>query len=178
MTLSPDNTPDAPLPLSKTKKKKMAENLQKLGEDLSLLSVSQLELLNLDPDLFKALVEAKSITANVAARRHRQYIGTLMRQVDPEPIQAALEQLKAAPTGIYSPKPEIDPQTDKTLQAFLDRLLAWDDDAMEIILSAAPDMDRQRLRQLIRNADKDISRQKKNSKSLQALKEIIARIPL
>lgn len=170
---TPDNTPDEPLPLSKTKKKKMAENLQKLGEDLSLLSVSQLKLLALDPDLLKALVEAKSITANVAARRHRQYIGTLMRQMDPEPILAALEQLKAAPTGIYSPKPEIDPQTDKISQAFLDRLLAWDDDTMETILSAAPDMDRQQLRQLIRNANKDISRQEKNSKFLKALKEIV-----
>lgn len=176
MTLSPDNTPDTPLPLSKTKKKKMAENLQKLGEDLSLLSVSQLELLDLDPDLFKALVEAKSITANVAARRHRQYIGTLMRQVDQEAILDALERLKSAPTGIYSPKPEIDPQADKNIQGVLDRLLAWDDDAMEIILSAAPDIDRQQLRQLIRNVNKDISSQKKNSKSFQALQEIVARI--
>ncbi|WP_289022814.1 ribosome biogenesis factor YjgA [Desulfobacter postgatei] len=176
MTLPPDNTPDTPLPLSKTKKKKMAENLQKLGEDLSLLSVSQLELLDLDPELFKALVEAKSITANVAARRHRQYIGTLMRQVDQEAILEALERLKSAPTGIYSPKPEIDPQADKNIQGVLDRLLAWDDDAMETILSVAPDIDRQQLRQLIRNANKDISSQKKNSKSFQTLQEIVARI--
>ena len=176
MNLPIDDTPDTPLPLSKTKKKKMAEKLQKLGEDLSLLSVSQLKQLDLDSELFKALVEAKSITANVAARRHRQYIGTLMRQVDPEPILAALEQLKSAPTGLYSPKSEIDSQTDKNIQVFLDRLLAWDDDAMEKIMSTAPDIDRQRLRQLIRNANKDIARQKKNSKSFQALKEIIARI--
>ena len=173
MTLPPDSTPDEPLPLSKTKKKKHAENLQKLGEDLSLLSVSQLELLSLDPDLFKALIEAKSISANVAGRRHRQYIGTLMRQMDPEPILAALEQLKVAPTGLYNPKPKIDPQTDKNSQAFLDRLLAWDDETMETILSAVSDMDRQRLRQLIRNANKDISRKKKNSKSLKILKEIV-----
>jgi ribosome-associated protein len=99
-----------------------------------------------------------------------------MRQVDPEPILAALEQLKAAPIGLYSTKSEIDPQTDKNIQVFLDRLLAWDDDAMEIILSTAAEVDRQRLRQLIRNANKEISRQKKNSKSFQALKEIVARI--
>ncbi|NDY71372.1 DUF615 domain-containing protein [Desulfobacter hydrogenophilus] len=176
MTLSPDNTPDAPLPLSKTQKKKMAENLQKLGEDLSLLSVDQLERLDLDPELFKALVEAKSITANVAGRRHRQYIGTLMRQVDPEPLLAAIEQLKIAPTGIYRPKSEIDPQIEKDIQVVLDRLLTGDDDTMETILSAVPDMDRQRLRQLIRNANKEISSQKKKLKSFQALKEIIARI--
>lgn len=177
MTLPKDNnTPDASQPLSKTKKKKIAENLQKLGENLSQLSVSQLKLLDLDPDLFKALVEAKSITANVAARRHRQYIGTLMRQVAPEPILEAIERLKAAPTGIFSPKPEIDPQADKNIQGILDRLLAWDDDTMETILSASPDVDRQNLRQLIRNANKDISGQKKNSKSFQALQEIIARI--
>ena len=41
MTLPPDNTPDESLPLSKTKKKKMAENLQKLGEELSLLAVNE-----------------------------------------------------------------------------------------------------------------------------------------
>ena len=154
----------------------MAENLQKLGEDLSLLSVDQLERLDLDPELFKALVEAKSITANVAGRRHRQYIGSLMRQVDPEPLLAGLEQLKIAPTGIYRPKSEIDPQTEKNIQVFLDRLLAWDDDAMEKILSAAPDMDHQRLRQLIRNANKEIASQKKKSKSFQVLKELFARI--
>ncbi|NWH04074.1 ribosome biogenesis factor YjgA [Desulfobacter latus] len=176
MTLPTDDNIDAPRPLSKTQKKKIAEKLQKLGEDLSLLSVNQLRLLDLDPDLFKALVEAKAITANVAARRHRQYIGTLMRQVDPEPILTALERLKASPSGLYSPKSEIDPQTDKNIQVFLNRLLAWDDDAMERILSTAPDVDRQRLRQLIRNADKDIAKKKKNSKSFQALKEIVARI--
>ena len=85
-----------------------------------------------------------------------------MRQVDPEPILVALEQLKAAPTGLYSPKSETDPQTDKNIQVFLDRLLAWDDDAMETILSTSSDIDRQRLRQLIRNANKDIASQKKN----------------
>lgn len=174
MTLPPDNTPDEPLSLSKTKKKKMAENLQQLGEELSRLAVTQLEQLDLDPDLFKALVNAKSITANVAARRHRQYIGTLMRQVDPEPILAALEQLKAAPVGLYTPKPEIDPQTDKNIRVLLDRLLAWDEDLMDTILSADPGMDRQRLRQLIRNANKEISGQKKISKSLQLLKEVIS----
>ena len=177
MTLPTDTNPDEPLRLSKTKKKKMAANLQKLGEDLSLLSVSQLKLLNLDPDLFKALVEAKSITANVAARRHRQYLGTLMRQVDPEPILTALEQLKTAPTGLYSPKPQIDPQTDTRIQAFLDKVLAWDDEAMETILSAAPDMDRQQLRQLVRNANKEMAQQEKTSKSLKALQDIAAQCP-
>ncbi|WP_321494498.1 ribosome biogenesis factor YjgA [uncultured Desulfobacter sp.] len=175
MNLPVDTNPEEPLGLSKTKKKKMAANLQKLGEDLSLLSVSQLKRLDLDPDLFKALVEAKSITANVAARRHRQYIGTLMRQVDPEPILAALEQLKTAPTGLYSPKPQIDPQTDTRIQAFLDKVLSWDDEAMETILSAVPDMDRQQLRQLVRNANKEIATQEKITKSLKALKDIATR---
>lgn len=176
MTLPPDNTPDESLPLSKTKKKKMAENLQKLGEELSQLAVNELEQLDLDPDLFKALVDAKSITANVAARRHRQYIGTLMRQVDSESILEALEQLKTAPIGLYTPNPDSESQADKESQALLDKLLAWDDDLMETVLSADPETDRQRLRQLIRNANKDMSQKKKNSKSLQALKEIVARI--
>nr|WP_319495557.1 ribosome biogenesis factor YjgA [uncultured Desulfobacter sp.] len=176
MTLPPDKTPDEALSLSKTKKKKMAENLQKLGEELSRLAVNQLEQLDLEPDLFKALVDAKSITSNVAARRHRQYIGTLMRQADSESILEALEQLKASPMGLYTHSPDVASQADQEIQVLLDKLLAWDDDAMETVLAAAPDTDRQQLRQVIRNANKEISQKKKNSKSLQALKEMIARI--
>lgn len=171
MTIPPSDTDnnDA-LPLSKTKKKKQAASLQKLGEDLSNLSVSELKLLDLDPDLFKALVEARSITSNVAARRHRQFIGTLMRQVDPDPILEALERLKAAPAGLYTPKPETE---DPACQSLLDKLLAWDAQAIESLVSDSPDTDRQHLRQLIRNAGKEVSQKKKDPKALAALKEII-----
>ncbi len=166
-----DNGDD--LPLSKTRKKKQAAALQKLGEELSQLSVTQLKLLALDTDLFKALVAARSITSNVAARRHRQYIGTLMRQVDPDPILEKLEQLKAAPVGLYTPKADSDLQLEEECQAVLDKLLTWDDACFESILSGSPDIDRQQLRQLIRNANKDIPSKNKASKALSALKTII-----
>ena len=48
------------------------------------------------PDLLlTALIEARSITSNIAGRRHRQFIGALMRDVDPEPIRQALLEIDA-----------------------------------------------------------------------------------
>ena len=176
MTSTPsdiDNTDT--LPLSKTKKKKQASDLQKLGEELSMLSIRELELLGLDPDLFKALVEAASITSNVAARRHRQYIGSLMRQVDPDPILERLEQIKTAPVGLYVSKSDADDPTAQACKDLLDKLMAWDTNAIESVLAKDPGTDRQHLRQLIRNANKEMSQKNKASKALPALKSIIER---
>ena len=39
-------------------------------------------------------MEARSIKAHGALRRQKQYIGKVMRHVDPEPIRAALESLR------------------------------------------------------------------------------------
>ncbi len=153
--------------ISKTQKKKEAEALQKLGEELANLPASQLKHLELPQDLYKALVDAKTITSNVAARRHRQFIGALMRDVDPEPIRLALATFKADPSQVVQPK------TNKETEAWLNKLLTGSHDAIEEFLSLNPQTDRQHLRQLIRNANKDRAKKKKASKSLNALTKIV-----
>jgi ribosome-associated protein len=67
--------------------------LQTLGERLIALSAQQLADIVADERLRDAVVTAKSITSRGALRRQKQYIGRLMRDVDPEPIRAALEAL-------------------------------------------------------------------------------------
>ena len=78
---------------SRTKKKKDAEELQRLGLELNKLSVPQLERIEIPENLRAALIEGKSITSNKAGRRYRQFIGALMRDVNPESIRLALKNL-------------------------------------------------------------------------------------
>lgn len=83
----------APANPSKSVRKKEQLALQALGERLVELSDEQLAAIPLDESLREAVLDARSIRARGALRRQRQLIGKLMRQVDPEPIRAALEQL-------------------------------------------------------------------------------------
>ncbi len=67
---------------------------QKLGEDLIPLRAEDLESLSLDEDLLEAVLEAQQIKSRGALRRQKQYIGKLMRHVDPEPIREGLARLR------------------------------------------------------------------------------------
>lgn len=69
---------------------------QKLGEELIGLKESDLNQLPLDEDLLEAVREARTIKSHGALRRQKQYIGKLMRHVDPEPIREGLAKLQSA----------------------------------------------------------------------------------
>jgi ribosome-associated protein len=132
---------------SKTQKKKEAEELQRLGLKLNNLSVQQLANIKIPETLKTALIEGKSITSNIAGRRHRQFIGALMRDVDPESISLAL--LQAENENL------VESEAAKESRAWVDKLLTGDPDKMEALLNKFPGLERQRLRQLIRNIKKE-----------------------
>jgi len=79
---------------SKSAKKREYIALQKMGEELILLKESELEALPLDEDLRDAVLEARQIKAHGALRRQKQYIGKLMRHIDPEPLRAEMAKLR------------------------------------------------------------------------------------
>jgi ribosome-associated protein len=78
--------------VSKTRKKREMEELQKLGASLIALAPAQLDALDLPARLLQAVREAQRITSREARRRQVQFIGKLMRSVDPAPVRAALAQ--------------------------------------------------------------------------------------
>jgi ribosome-associated protein len=78
---------------SKTARKREFLALQKLGEELIALKESDLRQIGLDEDLLEAVLEARKIKSHSALRRQKQYIGKIMRHVDPEPIRAAMTGL-------------------------------------------------------------------------------------
>jgi ribosome-associated protein len=82
---------------SKTRRKAAMHALQDLGEAMVLLTPARLAALALPERLADAILQARHITRWEARRRQMQFIGRLMRDVDPLPIQARLEQWAGAP---------------------------------------------------------------------------------
>jgi len=75
---------------SRSARKRNAEALQRLGEQLLGLKPQQLQRFDLPPPLLEALLETQRLRSRSAAARARQYIGRLMRDIDPAPIERAL----------------------------------------------------------------------------------------
>ena len=75
---------------SKSAAKRAALAAQELGEALIGLNDAELDALALPDELAAAVREARRITSRAGGARQRQYIGKLMRALDPEPIRAAL----------------------------------------------------------------------------------------
>ena len=127
--------------VSKTKRKQEMHELQALGAALVELPESQLDFL--DQELRNAVLEAKRISSHEARRRQLQYIGRLMRDIDPAPIRARLDQITGSSTQANA--------RHKRLEALRARLLA-DDEALTEFAAAHPSADLQTLRALIRNS--------------------------
>jgi len=80
--------PEAPLPPSKSQRKREATALQALGEQLVKLTATQLKRIPLPEDLLAAVRLAQSISQRGGRKRQLQYIGKLMRQLDETDIEA------------------------------------------------------------------------------------------
>lgn len=164
----PDNyDEEGELPPSKTKIKKQMHELQDIGEQLASLSTEQLQELDLPERLRDALHEAKRIHKFGAQKRQMQFIGKLMREVDPAPIIAKLE--------IWSGKSHQHTAWLHQVERWRDRLLE-DEGALTELLTEHPDADAQRLRALIRNAikEKELGKPPKSYREIfQALREIL-----
>ena len=79
---------------SKSARKREYLALQKLGEELTKVKENELLTMGLDEDLLEAVLDARRIRSRGALRRQKQYIGKIMRGVDPQPIREALDRLR------------------------------------------------------------------------------------
>lgn len=155
------------LPPSKTKVKKQMHELQDIGEQLVALSKDQLKEVDLPETLRDAILEAKRITKFGAIKRQMQYIGRLMRSVDPAPITAKLD--------VWNGKSHQHVAYLHRVERWRDRLLE-DETALTELLAEHPEADAQRLRALIRNAlkEKELLKPPKSFREIfQVLREIL-----
>jgi ribosome-associated protein len=145
--------------VSKTEMKHDMIELQKLGEDLVELKPTVLEKFPLPEKLADAIRDAQRFK-HEAKRRQLQYIGKLMRRIDPEPILAALDKHRNKHAQATAILHRLEDQRDHIIQE--------GDSAIEEVMVQYPDADRQRLRQLARQALKE----QKAGKSPKASREI------
>jgi ribosome-associated protein len=148
------------LPPSKSQLKRDAHALQQLGVDLLDIPESEWLKLELPEELISALKETKRIHSRGARKRQLQFVGKLMRDIDPEPIQHYFEQLRL--------KARQQAQMHHELENWRDRMIEEGDPAVETFVEHHPGADRQHLRQLIRQAKKEQA-QNKPPKSSRAL---------
>jgi len=132
---------------SKSMRKREAAAAQDLGTRLIALKESDLAALNLPETLYDAIMLAKRITSRGGLARQRQYIGKLMRDMDPAPIEAAL--------SVESRATAQDAEKHKRVEAWRSRLLTEGPAALDDLLQWRPGADRKELQALITKATSD-----------------------
>ncbi len=142
-----DNEHELP---SKSQRKRDAKALQDLGAELVQLSPNLLDQFQLSDELRDAIELARRIREKTGRKRQLLYIGKLLRHVDAEPLQRQLD-------GLRLQDRETAAQLHR-LEHWRDRLIDQGDTALEALLEAFPNADRQHLRQLVRSARQERDR--------------------
>jgi ribosome-associated protein len=128
---------------SKSARKREAKSLQDLGVQLAELPDAELEALDLPDNLKTALQELTRLRSHGAQVRQRQYIGKLMRKIDPEPVLEKLEARKRTR--------DAELRGFQRIERWRDRLLAHPEAAAEL-LEEYPRADREALDELLEKA--------------------------
>jgi ribosome-associated protein len=132
---------------SKSRMKREMDALQSLGEQLVALKPERLAKIDMPEELREAVRDAQRfINKHEAKRRQLQYIGRLMRNVDPAPIQAALDEINGVSAAANARQ--------HALERLRERLLD-DESVLGEIAQRHATADFQHLRQLRRNALKE-----------------------
>jgi ribosome-associated protein len=149
-----ENTPgSSENPPSKSARKRQMLRLQAMGESLLTLSDRQLAHFPIeDQQLLSAIRECRQIRSNSARKRHLQLIGKLMRSVDTAPIEEALQSLHNTKQKSALAFHE--------LEQLREDILAAGPVGVELAMTRFPAADRQQLRQLVLQHQREIQRQK------------------
>ena len=143
----PQDQDDFEFAPSKSAIKREAERLKKIGEQLLDLTPNQLQSLNLEETLAAAIEESRRIKSREGLRRHKQYIGKLLREMDTAEIETYLGQLNDAHT--------LNTRAFHQLEQLRDQLISGDKNQIGEVIARFPSVDTQKLRQLVRNAKKE-----------------------
>jgi ribosome-associated protein len=134
--------------VSKTRRKREVEALQKLGASLIDLAPAQLATLELPEALIAAVREAQRIKSHEAKRRQVQFIGKLMREIDPAPVRAALAALDGRSAAARAEQ--------RLLERWRERLIG-DDAALAELSARFPNTELERVRALVQDARREIA---------------------
>ena len=132
---------------SRSQRKREAEAVLELAEQLIGLSGQQLGSLPLPDHLRDAVRDTQRITSHIARKRQLHYLAKLMRREDDEDLQAVRDALHHEGAEARRETALL-----HRLENWRQRLLTDGDEAQGQLADLFPDLDRHHLRQLMRNA--------------------------
>ena len=132
---------------NKTQIKKDMAILFALSEELSELSASQLKTLELPDNIYKAVVEVSGMPHKGARKRLLKFITGQLNKIEVEPVLEKLARMKNKSAHAV--------REHHIVERWRDRLIAGGNDVLTELLNEQPHADRQQLRQLLRNAQKE-----------------------
>ncbi len=138
--------------ISKSQRKRDAQLLKSLASELIRLSPSQLARVPLDSTIREAVQEARQIRAHVAGKRQLQFIAKQLRRIDATPIRETIDSFQNQARQLTVRQHRV--------ENWRDFLLESGDAALGKLLQQRREADGQAIRQLIRNAQREASREK------------------
>ncbi len=132
---------------NKTQIKKDMAALFALSEEMAELSAGQLKLLELPEIINKAVAEASGMPHKSARKRLLKFIAGQLHKIDIEPILEKLSRIKNKSAHAV--------REHHIVERWRDRLISDGNNALTELLDEQPQADRQLLRQLLRNAQKE-----------------------
>jgi len=137
---------------NKTQLKKDIAVLFVLAEKMSALSTEQLNTLELPENIRNAVAEVPEPRHRGARKRSLKFIAGQLHKIDVAPILERLARIESKSAHAT--------REHHIIERWRERLLNQGDDAMTALLDEYPDADRQELRQLVRNAQKETEQNK------------------
>lgn len=128
---------------SKSQRKRDMQALKELATRLTTLSSEALGRVE-PPELVDAVVAATRIHKGSARKRQIQYIAKLLSRIDTDPIVQIIDEIDASSTAYV--------RKFHQLEQWREKLIGGDQSSMNEICQLHPDVDRQQLRQLVRQA--------------------------
>lgn len=136
---------DDDLPPSRSQRRREAWDVLELAERLVALTPSQLKAVPLSEEVLDAVELARRISSHIAHKRQVHFLAKLMRkQDDLEPIRLAVDkplEVRRRETAELH-----------LIERWRERLIDGGDEVLGELLASYPDIDRHRLRQLVRQA--------------------------
>lgn len=140
--------------VSKSELKRDAQEFHQLGSEIAKMGKKQRERLPLNDDLKAAMVVADKISnKSDAYRRHLNYIAKTLRTVE------NIEQIKAIIDVMLNKNNQAEVMIKKIEQLRTD-LIEQGDDLINPTIEQYPSLERQKMRQLVRNAAKEAKAEK------------------
>ena len=132
---------------NKTQIKKDMAVLFALSEEISELSAAQVKQLELPDNIHKSVVEVSGMPHKGARKRLLKFITGQLNKIDLEPVLEKLARMKNKSAHAV--------REHHMVERWRDRLIAGGNDALTELLNEQPHADRQQLRQLLRNIQKE-----------------------